>query len=137
MEPAVVFRPREVNCVTESASERTAQQLELERDYVAQAYERLDELREINGQELAKVRRSDYGGGHQAKSERDAFASHYEDRLTQLKTIAFPAWYACSTDEMAMYQLEHLPVREVVSVTRERWDTVLTCVGLCNVSELE
>ncbi|WP_315276325.1 UvrD-helicase domain-containing protein [Kocuria carniphila] len=87
MEPAVVFRPREVNCVTESASERTAQQLELERDYVAQAYERLDELREVNSHELAKVRRSDYGGGHQAKSERDAFASHYEDRLTQLESV--------------------------------------------------
>lgn len=73
--------------MTESAPEKTAQQLDLEREYVAGAYARLDELRELSGRELARVRRSDFGGGHQAKSERDAFASHYEDRLAQLESV--------------------------------------------------
>ena len=73
--------------MTEFAPEKTAQQLHLEREYVAGAYARLDELRELSGRELARVRRTDFGGGHQAKSERDAFASHYEDRLTQLQSV--------------------------------------------------
>ena len=54
---------------------------------MAAAYERLDELREQSSRELRRVRTTRYGGGHQARSERDAFATHYEDRLAQLNAV--------------------------------------------------
>ncbi|MCC5674074.1 AAA family ATPase [Kocuria rhizophila] len=78
---------REVNCVEDSATVGVSRQLEQERGYVASAYARLDELREQNERELRRVRSTSYGGGHQARSERDAFATHYEDRLAQLNAV--------------------------------------------------
>ncbi|KAA9393543.1 AAA family ATPase [Kocuria coralli] len=68
-------------------SERVERQLKLERDYVRVLYSRLDDLREEKSAELAKVRRTDTGGNHQSRSERDAFATHYEDRLAQLNSV--------------------------------------------------
>ncbi|MBZ4341100.1 AAA family ATPase, partial [Mycobacterium tuberculosis] len=44
-------------------------------------------LRAQSERELRRVRTTQYGGGHQARSERDAFATHYEDRLTQLNAV--------------------------------------------------
>ncbi|WP_286739454.1 HelD family protein [Kocuria sp. UBA1838] len=78
---------REVKCVEESASVEVSRQLGEERRYVAEAYARLDELRQLNADELRRVRTTNFGGGHQARSERDAFATHYEDRLTQLNSV--------------------------------------------------
>ncbi|MCU1574137.1 MAG: ATPase [Micrococcaceae bacterium] len=58
-----------------------------ERDYVAGLYARLDELRQQKMAQLAQVRRSTAMGSHQNRSERDAFAALYEDRLAQLNAV--------------------------------------------------
>ncbi|WAP53401.1 AAA family ATPase [Arthrobacter sp. ATA002] len=62
-------------------------ELEHEREYVAGLYQRLDELREEKREQLAQVRRSHSAGSHQNRSERDAFATMYEDRLAQLNAV--------------------------------------------------
>jgi DNA helicase IV len=62
-------------------------ELSRERDYVAGLYDRLDALREDAQQHLDEVRRSNPGGTHQNRSERDAFARIYEDRVSQLRGI--------------------------------------------------
>lgn len=66
----------------------TAQaELEHERNYVAGLYRRLDELRAEKQEQLAKVRRGGAVGSMQNMSERDAFATMYEDRLAQLNAV--------------------------------------------------
>ncbi|MCG2620291.1 AAA family ATPase [Arthrobacter sp. I2-34] len=66
----------------------TAQaELDHERGYVAGLYRRLDELRAEKQEQLAKVRRGGAVGSMQNMSERDAFASMYEDRLAQLNAV--------------------------------------------------
>lgn len=62
-------------------------ELEHERDYVDGLYRRLDELRAEKVQQLAEVRRTQAAGSHQNRSERDAFATMYEDRLAQLNAV--------------------------------------------------
>ncbi|MBE0011375.1 HelD family protein [Arthrobacter sp. AET 35A] len=62
-------------------------ELEHERGYVAGLYQRLDELRAEKRGQLAEVRRSLSAGSHQNRSERDAFATMYEDRLAQLNAV--------------------------------------------------
>ena len=63
------------------------EQLILERDYVSRLYSRLDTLRQETEQKLAQVRKNQAVGGHQNRSERDSFATHYEDRLAQLNAV--------------------------------------------------
>src|SRR5699024_7191346 len=63
------------------------QQLQQEQERVSSIYRRLDDLREHTGRRLAEVRRADPGGTHQNRSERDAFATLYEDRLAQLNAV--------------------------------------------------
>ncbi|NYE93822.1 DNA helicase IV [Psychromicrobium silvestre] len=63
------------------------EELEHEREYVAGLYARLDELREDKVRQLAEVRRTASAGSHQNRSERDAFATLYEDRLAQLNAV--------------------------------------------------
>ena len=58
-----------------------------EREYVATLYARLDALRDDAKQQLEAVRRTNQGGTHQNRSERDAFARIYEDRVSQLTEI--------------------------------------------------
>lgn len=58
-----------------------------ERAYVARLYTRLDELREENREKLADIRRVGSAGSHQNRSERDAYATFYEDRLAQLDAV--------------------------------------------------
>ncbi|WP_125611629.1 HelD family protein [Specibacter cremeus] len=58
-----------------------------EREYVAGLYARLDELRAEKVAQLADVRRTLSAGTHQNRSERDAFATLYEDRLAQLNAV--------------------------------------------------
>lgn len=58
-----------------------------ERAYVDLLYSRLDELREENREKLAGVRRTGSAGSHQNRSERDAYATFYEDRLAQLDAV--------------------------------------------------
>ncbi|MEQ1736308.1 MAG: UvrD-helicase domain-containing protein [Rhodoglobus sp.] len=62
-------------------------ELAKEREYVGGLYARLDELREEAQRQLEVVRRSAPGGTHQNRSERDAFARIYEDRVLQLRQI--------------------------------------------------
>ena len=62
-------------------------ELASERAYVASLYARLDQLRDAAQSELESVRRANQGGTHQNRSERDAFARIYEDRVNQLTEI--------------------------------------------------
>ena len=65
----------------------SSSELEREQEYVGTLYERLDELRDEAQGQLEAVRRSNPGGTHQNRSERDAFARIYEDRVVQLREI--------------------------------------------------
>jgi len=64
-----------------------ATELAREQQYVDQLYARLDELRAHTAEELAAVRRQRPSGTHQNRSERDAFATLYEQRLAQLNAV--------------------------------------------------
>lgn len=70
-----------------AAEQAYAQALETEREYVAGLYHRLDEMREETEENLRGIRRSQTQGTHQNRSERDAYATHYEDRLAQLNAV--------------------------------------------------
>jgi DNA helicase IV len=58
-----------------------------EQAVVTSLYARLDALREQTRTRLAEVRRRGAVGTPQARSERDAFASMYEDRLAALEAV--------------------------------------------------
>ncbi|MFB9163668.1 MULTISPECIES: HelD family protein [Arthrobacter] len=58
-----------------------------ERNYVDVLYGRLDELRAEKVEQLGEVRRAKSMGTHQNRSERDAFATLYENRLAQLNAV--------------------------------------------------
>ncbi|RFA09530.1 AAA family ATPase [Subtercola boreus] len=62
-------------------------ELDRERDYVAKLYARLDDLRSDAQRQLERVHRQDVGGNHQSRSERDAFARVFEDRIVQLNEV--------------------------------------------------
>jgi DNA helicase IV len=62
-------------------------ELAREQEHVSVLYARLDELRELTERRLAQVRRAGASGTHAARTERDAFATLYEDRLTQLRSV--------------------------------------------------
>ncbi|KJC65471.1 HelD family protein [Agreia bicolorata] len=62
-------------------------ELAQERHYVEGLYARLDALRSEARAALEKVRRDDVGGNHQSRSERDAYARLYEDRIAQLDEV--------------------------------------------------
>ncbi|WP_022873630.1 HelD family protein [Nesterenkonia alba] len=61
--------------------------IDQEREYVAALYRRLDELRYEHQQQLSKIRATGAVGTMQNISERDAFATMYEDRLAQLNAV--------------------------------------------------
>nr|WP_089772976.1 AAA family ATPase [Ruania alba] len=60
---------------------------EFEQAYLDGVYGRLDELRDHTRDRLAAIRRAGATGSHQNRSERDAFATLYEDRLAQLNAV--------------------------------------------------
>ncbi|WP_425863550.1 HelD family protein [Arthrobacter sp. TWP1-1] len=62
-------------------------ELAQERTYVHGLYTRLDELRAEKVEQLGEVRRAKSMGTHQNRSERDAFATLYENRLAQLNAV--------------------------------------------------
>lgn len=70
-----------------SAQQAYESELAGERAYVARLYERLDELRDINERKLKSIRKNQAVGSHQNRSERDAYAQHYEDRLAQYRAV--------------------------------------------------
>lgn len=62
-------------------------ELRLEQEVVDILYARLDELRAASRARLDAVRRSGPSGSPQNRSERDAFATLYEDRVAQLDAV--------------------------------------------------
>ena len=62
-------------------------ELAREREYVETLYARLDALKDEAQRQLEAVRLTNPGGNHQNRSERDAFARIYEDRIAQLRDI--------------------------------------------------
>lgn len=65
----------------------TESELDRERAVVVELYRRLDGLRADTERRLAEVRAQRVSGTHQSRSERDAFAGMYEDRLLQLREV--------------------------------------------------
>jgi DNA helicase IV len=68
------------------AGGKTAE-IEREQVHLARLYARLDLLRDQTRERLAEVRRRGPTGTPQNRSERDAFATMYEDRLAQLNAV--------------------------------------------------
>src|SRR4051795_8484916 len=67
----------------------SGRQVELDREqaYLTRLYDRLDLLRDETRARLTDVRRRGASGTPQNRSERDAFATMYEDRLAQLNAV--------------------------------------------------
>ena len=63
------------------------QQLDEERHYVAKLYDRLDTLRDEKKQQLTRIQAQGLQGSYQNQSERDSFASLYQDRINQLNAV--------------------------------------------------
>ncbi|MDN6372516.1 MAG: HelD family protein [Brevibacterium aurantiacum] len=61
-------------------------EIRVEQVKLDELYARLDELRDEATARLGKVRISEVGGNHQHRSERDAFATLYEDQLIRLNS---------------------------------------------------
>lgn len=68
-------------------SSPTDARLSTEQSHVSEVYSRLDDLRVQTRRRLDDVRRSGASGTHQNRSERDAFAALYEDRLALLESV--------------------------------------------------
>jgi DNA helicase IV len=89
-----------------------------ERAYVASLYARLDALRDDAQKQLEVVRRTNQGGTHQNRSERDAFARIFEDRVSQLTEIderlAFGRldFAATSTDDPVLRYIGRIGLRD-------------------------
>ncbi|BDR54386.1 DNA helicase [Bombiscardovia apis] len=62
-------------------------QLQEEQDAVDRAYGRVDDLRQQTKSRLDAVRAAGSHGSPTQRTERDSFASMYEDRLTQLRAV--------------------------------------------------
>jgi len=67
--------------------ELASSELQREQDYLELLYGRLDAVKVEAKRELDRVRLSPAGGTHQARSERDAMAQIYEDRIAQLREV--------------------------------------------------
>ena len=74
---------------TDSRTAASGQSRELDREqaYLSRLYERLDAVKAQVADELAHVRRAPAGGTHQNRSERDAMARIFEDRIAQLREV--------------------------------------------------
>ncbi|SNU01251.1 DNA helicase IV [Ruaniaceae bacterium KH17] len=68
-------------------SDRVSREIANEQGIVDRIYARLDLLRENYRTSLAGVRREGPSGSPQNRSERDAFASHYEDMVARLDQV--------------------------------------------------
>ncbi|HEX3908136.1 MAG TPA: ATP-binding domain-containing protein [Mycobacteriales bacterium] len=91
-----------------------------ERDVVAELYARLDQLRDQTRERLTEVRRRGASGTPQARSERDAFAALYEDRLAQLEAVEPGLCFG----RLDLISGERLHVGRI-GLTDERHDTML------------
>ncbi len=90
-----------------------------EQERLDQVYGRLDAFRAQTAERLADVRRSGPSGSPQNRSERDAFATLYEDRLAQLEAVedrlVFGRLYLRDDDtryvgRIGMSDVEHVPL---------------------------
>ena len=79
--------PSENHLHPEQTDQQREEALAQEGAVVGRLYARLDELREQTAEKLAGVRRDQSANTHQNRSERDAYASMYEDRLAQLNAV--------------------------------------------------
>jgi DNA helicase IV len=77
--------PQDADARTASPGPSTA--LASEQAVVDALYARLDELRSRVASDLEQVRRARAIGTHQSRSERDAYATLYEDRSAQLRAV--------------------------------------------------
>lgn len=68
-------------------SQTTDSELDREQRYVAGLYARLDALRAETAEQLERTRRAGASGTHQARTERDAMARLFEDRIRQLRDV--------------------------------------------------
>ncbi|WP_435299868.1 HelD family protein [Timonella sp. A28] len=64
-----------------------APHLSAEQDRLNSVYQRLDEMRQTTRDRLASVRRAGPSGSPQNRSERDSFATLYEDRIALLDAV--------------------------------------------------
>ena len=62
-------------------------EVEREQELLTRLYARLDHLRDQTRERLTEIRRRGASGTPQNRSERDAFATMYEDRLAQLNAV--------------------------------------------------
>jgi DNA helicase IV len=79
--------PHECRRIRDNGRVSRSREVAREQAIVARLYARLDELREQTRSRLIEVRRRGASGTPQARSERDAFAALYEDRLAQLEAV--------------------------------------------------
>ncbi|GAA4286790.1 HelD family protein [Georgenia daeguensis] len=80
--------PREATTPEQAVPAATAQAaVAEEQKYLDVVYARLDELRAAYRRRLAEVRRGGPSGSPQNRSERDAFAAHYEDTVARLDHV--------------------------------------------------
>ncbi|MGN6741923.1 MAG: HelD family protein, partial [Amnibacterium sp.] len=84
-----------------------------EQQYVAGLYERLDALRSETAAELERTRRAGATGTHQARSERDAMARLFEDRIRQLTDVDERlAFGRLQTDEGTLRYIGRIGLRD-------------------------
>src|SRR3954468_14285702 len=62
-------------------------EIDREQEHLTRLYARLDHLRDQTRARIAEIRRRGASGTPQNRSERDAFATMYEDRLAQLNAV--------------------------------------------------
>lgn len=72
---------------TPASNPSTDSEIAWENEVAGRAYARLDALREKAVRELTDIRRTIATGTHQSRTERDAFATLYEERLAQLLAV--------------------------------------------------
>lgn len=69
------------------SNDSEVREIGLEQNHLDRVYARLDELRAGYAANLAGVRREGPSGSPQNRSERDAFAAHYEDMISRLDQV--------------------------------------------------
>ncbi|HEY8318015.1 MAG TPA: AAA family ATPase [Amnibacterium sp.] len=88
-------------------------ELRREQQYVAGLYARLDALRSETAAELERTRRGGATGTHQARSERDAMARLFEDRIRQLNDVDERlAFGRLQTEEDALRYIGRIGLRD-------------------------
>ena len=96
-------------------------ELSREREYVSTLYARLDALKVETQEQLDAVRRSNPGGTHQNRSERDSFARIYTDRIAQLNEVDERLAFGRLQLTDGVRSEERRVGKECSAVCRSRW----------------